>query len=390
MESTIFRSKLPKIGTSIFTIMSAMAKEHEAINLSQGFPDFSCDPILVDLVSKYMQSGYNQYAPMPGVLALRESISELIHHTYDANYDPIEEITITSGASEALFCALAMAIHPGDEVIIFEPFYEAYLSIIEMLGGIPICLTLGPPEFRIDWQQVKDHLTPRTKAILLNSPHNPTGTILEKEDIGQLTELALNHEFMVISDEVYEYMVFDEKQHLSLASVDSLADRTMVIGSFGKSLHATGWKVGYCLAPKSITQEFRKVHQFVTFAVITPFQYAIADYISSYREKLWNLAHFYQKKRDIFLKEMSSSKFEFIPSQGTYFQLMSYDSISGMNDVDFSHYLTKEIGVACIPISAFYIHEHQQDISEKKIIRFCFAKKEDTLREAAHILCSTL
>ncbi len=386
MDSTILRSKLPQVGTSIFTVMSAMALDYKAINLSQGFPDFSCDPILTDLVNKFMRDGKNQYAPMPGVPHLQQAIADMMSTIYRSSYDPDTEITITSGASEALYCALSLVVHPGDEVIMFEPFYEAYLPIINMLHGKAICLTLPPPEFEIDWEEVKAHISPRTTAIMLNSPHNPTGSILTKNDLDQLTHIALNHDLLFISDEVYEHMVFDGKPHLSLSSVPAIAQKSMVIGSFGKSLHATGWKIGYCMAPKAISSEFRKLHQFVTFAVSTPFQYAIAAYLEDHLQKLIDLKHFYQRKRDLFLSEMRESRFEPIPSKGTYFQLMRYNNISDMDDVSFSHFLTQEKGVACIPISAFYIPEHQKKASHNQIVRFCFAKKDETLMEATNIL----
>jgi len=366
------------VGTTIFTVMSTLAREHGAINLSQGFPDFACAPQLVEGVYEAMQAGHNQYAPMPGLPALREQVQRLQARLYGAHYDADREVTITAGATEALAVTLAAFVHPGDEVILFEPAYDAYQPGIELPGGVPVPLSLKWPDYRIDWDEVRDRITPRTRAILLNSPHNPTGATLRPTDIEALKQLVAEHDLMLISDEVYEHIIFDERPHLSLSAYPELASRAVVISSFGKTLHTTGWKVGYALAPEDLMREFRKVHQFAVFSVSTPFQHALARYLAEQEAEVLALKHFYQGKRDFFLAQMAESRFEPIACQGTYFQLMRYDAISEANEADFARWLTTEVGVAAIPVSAFYQAEVNQGV-----VRFCFAKNDETLAAAA-------
>ncbi len=376
------QSKLPNVGTTIFSVMSALARDHGAINLSQGFPDFNCDPKLIQWVQEAMLAGHNQYAPMPGLPLLRNEISRLQAKLYGAKYDPDTEITISSGATEALSVAMAAFIRPGDEVIYFEPAYDAYQPNIELHGGVSVPLPLSQDGYQIDWDQVRDNLNPKTRAIIINSPHNPTGSTLRPDDIKALKAILAEHEgIIVISDEVYEHMVYDGQPHLSLSAYPEIAARAVVISSFGKTLHTTGWKVGYAMAPPALTVEFRKVHQYTVFAVPTPFQHAIARYMQEEEAKILNLKHFYQQKRDYFLQEMKGSRFEPVPCEGTYFQLMRYDQISERSEADFSRWLTTEVGVAAIPVSAFYGHE-----TNAQVVRFCFAKEEETLRRAAEKL----
>ncbi|MEO0472164.1 MAG: methionine aminotransferase [Bacteroidota bacterium] len=381
MNQSFPASKLPQVGTTIFTVMSALARKHGAINLSQGFPDFPCDPKLPALVSEAMQKGFNQYAPMPGLIRLREEIAALTEDVYGASYHPESDITITSGATEGILCAITALVHPGDEVIVFEPAYDAYLPAIRLCGGIPVRISLQPPHYQIPWQEVSQKLSAKTRAIVINSPHNPTGTTLSKEDLDELEKLLAVHPALLISDEVYEHIVFDGATHQSIKLRPSLRNKALILSSFGKSLHATGWKVGYCLAPETLTKELRKVHQFVTFSTSTPFQYAIAEYLATERQALLDLDSFYQKKRDDFLELLTESRFRPLPCSGTYFQLMRYDAISDLNEVDFSQWLTMEKGVACIPVSAFY-----EDAEDHGIVRFCFAKENETLEKAAALL----
>ncbi len=378
-HSFSFHSKLPSTGISIFTVMSTMAQQHGAINLSQGFPDFSPDPDLLASLQQASLKGHHQYAPMAGLPRLRQLISDRVQARDGRFYDPATEITITSGATEALFCAAQMLVHPGDEVILFAPAYDCYEPGIRLAGGIARFIPLGYPHYRIDWQRVRESITNKTKGIYLNSPHNPTGMVIDSEDLQALTALVEEHGLWVVSDEVYDGMVFGASQrHLSLASVEALASRTLVISSFGKTLHTTGWKVGYCLAPSAWSEEFRKIHQWVTFAVATPFQHAIANYLTEHADRVAGLSTFYQQKRDLFLRLTAPSSFVPIPSQGTYFQLMEYAAIKEVDDVTFSKWLTTEIGVACIPISIFY-----PDGEDRRVVRFCFAKQDDTLEQAA-------
>jgi methionine aminotransferase len=361
--------------------MSALAREHEAINLSQGFPDFNCDTELIRRVNHYMRKSFNQYAPMPGAIELREQISALVETTYGAKYDPIDEVTITSGATEALFCAITALIGEGDEVLIVEPAYDSYIPAITLSGGIPVSISMTFPDYRIDWEYVKKLINGRTKAIILNSPHNPTGAVLTQDDLEQLDKILSSNNIFVISDEVYEHMIFDGLRHESVARYPALAERAFVISSFGKTLHTTGWKIGYCLAPKALTKEFRKVHQYVTFSTSSVFQYAIADYMWDFPEKITGLSDFYQQKRDYFLEQMEGSRFVPIKSSGTYFQLMRYEGVTDESDLEFAKRLTMEHGVASIPVSVFYRFK-----TDNKVLRFCFAKSERTLKKAAGIL----
>ncbi|WP_162051466.1 methionine aminotransferase [Pontibacter pamirensis] len=370
-------SKLPDIGTSIFTVMSALANEQQAINLSQGFPDFNCPAPLIDLVSRYMRKGFNQYAPMAGVPKLRENISTKTEKVYGYRPDPDTEVTVTSGATEALNAAITAVVKSGDEVVILEPCYDAYVPVIRLCGGVPIFVSLALPDFHVDWDQVKRRISSRTSLIILNTPHNPTGAVLSKQDMDTLANLIEGTDILVISDEVYEHMVFDGQQHYSVLQHPQLRKRSFVISSFGKTYHTTGWKVGYTVAPAVLTAELRKMHQFITFCTPTPLQMALADFMEEethYR----NLPDFYQAKRDFFNEQLKGSRFEIVPSAGTYFQLAKYDKISDEYDLDFAKRLTRQAGVATIPVSAFY-----HDKSDHKYLRFCFAKSEDTLQAAA-------
>lgn len=373
-------SKLPKVGTTIFTVMSKLAAEEQALNFSQGFPDFPADPDLLELVSKYMKKGHNQYAPMAGVPVLREVLAEKTKKLYSAEYDPESEITITSGATQAIFTAIAAVIREGDEVIIFEPAYDCYEPAIELSGGKPVYLQLKGPKFSINWEGLKKVINHRTRMIIINTPHNPTGAILTAGDMAKLEKITKNTDIIILSDEVYEHIIFDGYEHQSVARYPKLAERTFIISSFGKTFHTTGWKIGYCLAPKNLMTEFRKVHQFLVFAANTPIQLAIAEYLKN-ENKYLDLGKFYQEKRDAFNKMVSGSKFKFEPSSGTYFQLLNYSRITDERDTDFAVRLTKELKLASIPVSVFY----HKPIDEK-FLRFCFAKKEETLQQAAEIL----
>ncbi len=374
-------SKLPKTGTSVFAVMSGMAKEHNAINLSQGFPDFPVSETLINLVHKYMQQGQNQYAPMPGLPALREAIAEKTQFLYSAQYNPETEITVTAGATQAIFTAITAFIREEDEVVVFEPAYDSYVPAIKLCGGTPIPVQLKLPDYHIDWEEVKKKVNQRTRMIIINSPHNPTGSILSADDLKQLDKLTRHTGILVLSDEVYEHIIFDGQQHESVCRYPELASRSMVMCSFGKTFHATGWKTGYCLAPENLMKEFRKIHQFVVFAVNTPVQYAIAEYIQK-KEHYLNLGSFYQEKRDYFLKLISGSRFKVIPAGGTYFQVLDYSQISEEPEMDFAVKLIKEYGVASVPNSYFY--NNPQD---HQTLRFCFAKSNETLEKAAEILC---
>lgn len=375
-------SKLPNLGTSIFTIMSAMAREHNAINLSQGFPDFNCDLVLLDLVQHYTKSGFNQYAPMQGAPALREQISALMQTCYHATYDPDTEITVTAGATQGIFTAIAAFVNPGDEVIVFEPCYDSYIPAIRTNGGIAKPLKLQCPGFTIPWEELKQSIGPKTRMIIINSPHNPSGTTLSAADMKQLEALVSGTDIIVVSDEVYEHMVFDGEQHQSVARYKTLAQQSVIVSSFGKTVHATGWKIGYVAAPKELMTEFRKVHQFLVFCVNHPFQLGLADYLKT-PSNYQGLHQFYQAKRDYFRKLISGSRFTIEPCQGTYFQLLSYKNISDEKDTDLAIRLTKEKGLASIPLSVFYT-----DGSQQQLLRFCFAKKEETLEKAAAIICA--
>ncbi|MFZ3272777.1 MAG: methionine aminotransferase [Lutibacter sp.] len=375
-------SKLPAVKTSIFSIMSGLAAEENALNLSQGFPNFESDLKLIELVNKAMVNGKNQYAPMPGNLGLREAIAEKMYNLYGIAYNPETEITITAGATQAIFTAIAAVIKKDDEVIIFKPAYDCYEPTIELFGGKAISVQLNPEDFSIDWQKVKGLITDKTKMMIINSPHNPSGRILSKSDMQQLESLLKNTNILLLSDEVYEHIIFDGEKHQSAALFRALAERTFIVASFGKTFHNTGWKVGYCVAPSYLTEEFRKVHQFNVFSVNHPTQVALAEYLKNPNHYL-ELGGFYQQKRDLFLRLLKNSRFDFIPSKGTYFQLLNFSKITNESDVDFAVKLTKEKKIASIPISVF-----NEAGLDTKVLRFCFAKTDETLKKAAQILCN--
>lgn len=374
-------SRLPGVGTTIFTVMSALATEHQAINLSQGFPDFEPDPVLLGHLTRAVLDGKNQYAPMAGLPRLREQVSRLVERKYGRKADPVSEITITSGATEALFNAIAALVRPGKEVIILDPAYDSYAPAIRLNGGIPVAVSLRFPDYSIPWDEIESAISANTCALILNSPHNPTGAVMNEQDIQQLRQLVTRHPIHLISDEVYEHIIFDGLTHHSLLRYPDLAERAFVISSFGKTFHVTGWKTGYCVAPPDMTAEFRRIHQFNTFCSPTPLQEALADALEA-PETVDTLGAFYQTKRDRFLKLMQNSRFSPLPVSGTYFQLMQYTGISDADDVSFTRALTIESGVAAIPVSVFY-----QERLDNRVIRFCFAKKEETLNAAAERLC---
>ncbi len=377
----MLHSKLPDVGVTIFTVMSKLANDAGAINLSQGFPDFDVSAELRALVTKYMALGYNQYAPMQGVPSLRQRIHQKTKDLYGASYDPDTEITVTSGATEAIFSAIACVVNSGDEVILFEPAYDAYAPDVLLAGGVPVYVRLKYPDYHIDWNEVKDAITPKTRLLILNSPQNPTGAILDTEDMKALMDIISGTDITIVSDEVYEHIVFDGQRHESMARYPELAARSFVISSFGKTYHTTGWKLGYCLAPKDLSAEFQRVHQFVTFASHTPTQYAYAEFMEK-KEKYLTLPDFYQKKRNLFLSLIKDSRFKPLPCLGTYFQMLSYADITDERDIDFAKRLTTEHKVASIPPSVFYVGG-----DDHKVLRFCFAKKEETLIAAAERLC---
>lgn len=377
---SLIKSKLPKVGTTIFTVMSQLANENNAINLSQGFPDFESSGELIGLVNQAMEKGYNQYAPMAGLMSLREQIAIKTERLHGATYHPESEITITAGATQAIYTAIAATITEGDEVIIFTPAYDCYEPAIELNGGKTVFVQLHAPDYKIDWNQVKKLITQRTKMIIINTPHNPTGTILEDRDMLALEKIISDTDILLLSDEVYEHIIFDGNQHESVAKYPGLAERAFIVSSFGKTFHNTGWKMGYCIAPKNLMVEFRKAHQFIVFSVNTPAQHALAEYLKNEQNYL-SLPSFYQDKRDHFTDLIRGSRFEILPSRGTYFQLLSYADITDEKDTDFAIRLTKEHKIASIPISVFY---HQK--LDEKVLRFCIAKKEQTLEQAAEIL----
>ena len=379
MHELNLQSKLPEIGTSIFSVMTKMAVDHDAINLAQGFPDFNCSDELIELVNHYQKKGYNQYAPMSGVQNLRKQIAKKIEILYNRLYDVENEITVTAGATQAIYTAITTVVQPGDEVIIIEPAYDSYVPGVKASGGSPVYVKLNPDDFSYNWEAIQNSISEKTKLIIINSPHNPTGTLITNEDIKQLEGLTKDTNIFIISDEVYEHIIFDGEKHISLAESDKLVTRTFVISSFGKTFHTTGWKMGYCAAPDNLMKEFRKMHQFVVFSANTPIQHAYAEFLRDENHYL-NLNAFYQKKRDIFRDTIKDSKFKLLPCKGTYFQLMNYSNISDTDDMSFSEYLTKEIGIAVIPISPFY-----NEGDANKIIRICFAKQDEVLRKAAEI-----
>ncbi|WP_298284928.1 methionine aminotransferase [uncultured Lutibacter sp.] len=375
-----FSSKLPNVSTSIFSVMSALAHKEKALNLSQGFPNFESDNNLIELVNNAMFNGKNQYAPMPGIFSLRKAISDKMENLYQVTYNPETEITITAGATQAIFTAIAATISKDDEVIIFKPAYDCYEPTIELFGGKTIAVQLNPEDFKIDWQLVKSLITEKTKMIIVNTPHNPSGKILTKDDMTQLETLLKNTNIVLLSDEVYEHIIFDGEKHQTAALYPGLAERTFITASFGKTFHNTGWKVGYCIAPKELTHEFRKVHQFNVFSVNHPTQVALAEYLKTPSNYL-ELNAFYQHKRDLFLSLIKESRFEFSPSKGTYFQLLNFKNITEENDYDFAVKLTQKHKIASIPISVF-----NENTLDTKVLRFCFAKTDETLKQATEIL----
>jgi methionine aminotransferase len=369
-------SKLPQVGTTIFTVMSALAAEVGAINLSQGFPDFDMSPELIKLVNNAMKNGHNQYAPMPGVMALREEIAKKTEKLYGAVYNPDTEITITAGGTQAIFTAITAIINPNDEVIIFEPAFDCYAPAIKLMGGIVKSLELSPPDYRIPWDMVKRLINSKTRMIILNTPHNPSATILTKEDIDELSALVKNQDILILSDEVYEHLIYDGETHHGMARYPELQQRSFIVASFGKPFHATGWKVGYCMAPAFLMAEFRKVHQFLVFSVNTPLQYAIAEHLKDENTYL-SLPDFFQQMRDYFRKGLEATKFTLLPCSGTYFQSVTYNGITDEKDSDFALRLTREIGVASIPTSVFYTQG-----TDHHVLRFCFAKRQETIDKA--------
>jgi len=373
--------KLPHAGVTIFAVMSQLADEHGAINLSQGFPDFPVSEELIDLVHSYMKKGYNQYAPMTGIKPLREAICQKIESAYGAVYHPEKEVNITSGATQAIYTAIAAVVNPGDEVILFTPAFDTYAPAVEIHGAKSVCSKLRAPDYSIDWNEVSSLINSRTRMIIINSPNNPTGSILSAEDMLQLEHHTRDTEIIILSDEVYEHMIFDGNEHQSITRFPALAERSFVIFSFGKTFHSTGWKLGYCLGPDNLMQEFRSIHQFLVYCCNTPAQFAIAEFMLNESNYL-HLSAMYQRKRDFFLDCIDSSRFKIIPASGSYFQLLDYSAITDMKDTDFAVKLTKEHGIASIPISAFYL-----DGEDNRVLRFCFAKREETLEKAAEIIC---
>ena len=377
MHTPPLQSRLPSVGTTIFTVMSALAAETGAVNLGQGFPDFDCDPSLIEAVTLAMQRGQNQYPPMPGVPLLREAISRKISAVYGRDYDAGSEITVTAGATQAILTAILAIVHPGDEVIVLEPCYDSYVPNIELAGGVAVRVPLTPGSFRPDFERIGAALTSRTRAIVINSPHNPSGTVWSKADMLRLQELLAPTEVLLISDEVYEHMVYDGQEHQSAARFPGLAARAFIVSSFGKTYHVTGWKVGFVAAPAPLTAEFRKVHQFNVFTVNTPVQYALASYMQDATPYL-NLSAFYQRKRDLFRAGLARTNFHVLPGEGTYFQCVDISALSvperSLPEADFCQWLTREVGVAAIPLSAFYGSAFDQGV-----VRFCFAKKDETL-----------
>ncbi len=378
-------SKLPNVGTTIFTVMSQLAAETGAINLSQGFPDFDGPQALRDALSRHVAEGHNQYAPMTGLPALRQQVAAKIARSYGRLVDPETEVTITPGATQAIFCAIQTVVQPGDEVIIFDPCYDSYEPSVELAGGRCVHVQLTLVDFAIDWQKLSDAISPRTRMIVINSPHNPSGALISRADLDRLAALIADRDIYLLSDEVYEHLVFDGVQHASVLAHEELYQRAFVVSSFGKTYHVTGWKTGYVVAPPALTAELRKIHQYVSFCGVTPLQYALADFMAEHPEHVEELPAFYQAKRDFFCDRLKASRFGFTPVGGTYFQLVDYSQIRpDLNDVDMSLWMTREHGVASIPISVFY----QSPPEGQRIIRLCFAKREETLRLAAEKLCA--
>ena len=393
MESS-FQTKLPNLGTSIFTEMSMMASQYKAINLSQGFPEFDAPEFLKSEINQAIVDGKNQYCPSTGLPELLVQIGEMVRNRYqnklqaEQKVDSINNITVTSGATEALWVAIQTLVRSGDEVIIFDPAYDSYEPAVELAGGFCRHIALNAPDYAIDWSLVKQAINNKTRAIVINSPHNPTGTLLAQSDLEELQKLVLEHNLYVISDEVYEHMTFDGLYHESVVSYPELFKRAFVVSSFGKTFHCTGWKMGYCIAPTDLTIEFRKIHQYVTFCSFTPAQYAIASMLKNHPNHIGELAGFYQQKRDVLVEALKDSRFKVLPSKGTYFLLLDFSNVSELNDHEFCHWLTKEVGVAAIPLSPFYQVEKLVDYHKyNKVVRLCFAKNDETLLKAAEILC---
>jgi len=379
-------TKLPASGTTIFAVMSTLAHECDAINLSQGYPSFNPDQALLDLITHYLNNNANQYAPMLGVPSLRQAIAEKVAMLYGRTVNPDTEITVCDGATEGLFSAIQATVHPGDEVIVFDPAYDSYEPAVTLAGGktihIPLIETADNPDYHIDWDRLKDAISDRTRLIIVNFPHNPTGVILDADDLDRLADIVRDSNIYLLSDEVYEHIVFDGEDHQSFIRHDELWERTFIVSSFGKTYHATGWKVGYCVAPPALTTEFRKIHQWVCYTVVAPIQFAIADYMMATPEHYDALPAFYEEKRDRFCELVKDSRFQIRPAKSTFFQILDYSNITDENDAEYAKRLTREIGVASIPVSVFY--EHPPD---SRKLRFCFAKDNDMLEEAAARLC---
>jgi methionine aminotransferase len=382
MPANTLRSKLPSGGVSIFAVMTRLANDVGAINLSQGFPDFETSPELIDTVAKYMREGYNQYAPMPGVVALREALASKIERLYGRRYDPVTDITVTTGATEALFVALTAFVHPGDEVLMFQPAYDSYPPAVILSGGTPVYVTLRYPDYRIDWDEVRRKVSSRTRVIVVNSPHNPTGMMWTADDVRELARVLQGTDAVVIADEVYEHIVFDGARHESFARYPEIAERAVIISSFAKTYHTTGWKVGYCAAPPALTSEIQSIHQWVTFAVNHPAQMAYADIVRR-NPDCADVTAFYQGRRDAFRSLVAGSRFKTMACRGTFFQMLDYSAITDERDTEFALRLTREHGVAAIPISPFL----SDGETAGPVLRFCFAKRDQTLERAAERLC---
>ncbi|WP_223788806.1 methionine aminotransferase [Marinicella meishanensis] len=392
VNTTTFQSKLPHVGTSIFTEMSQLAAQHGAINLSQGFPEFDVPEFLKGAISEAIAAGKNQYCPSSGLPALLEQIGALVDRCYRQNaaapLDAMNCVTVTSGATEALWVAFQTVVRPGDEVIVFDPAYDSYEPAVELAGGRCCHIAMTAPDYAIDWEQVEQAINANTRAIVINSPHNPTGTLLKASDLEALQRLVTVYGLYVISDEVYEHMTFDGERHESVLSYPELFARSMVISSFGKTFHCTGWKLGYCVAPAVLTAEFRKIHQYVTFCTFTPAQYAVTEMLQSHPGHIDELAAFYQQKRDVLVKALQATRFNVLPCKGTYFVLLDYAAVSDKKDTEFCHWLTTEVGVAAIPLSPFYQAEVLKAYHrDHKVVRLCFAKNNGTLLKAAGLLC---
>lgn len=376
------RSKLPNVGTTIFTVMTERARQLGATNLAQGFPDYEPPDALKQLLNEHVLRGPNQYSPMIGATALREQIALKLAASYGRMLDPDAEITITLGATEAIFSSISALVHPGEQALVFDPSYDSYGPAIVLAGGEPVHVPLEPPHFRIDWQRVREAITARLRLVIINSPHNPTGSVLTAADLDQLASVLRGTDALVLSDEVYEHMVFDGASHASVVGHPELFERSISVFSFGKTLHATGWRIGYAIAPKLLTAELRRVHQFNTFSIATPLQHAIADFLKQAPEHNQRLTHFYQNKRDFFLERLRGSRFSWLPSEGTFFQLLDFKAIAAQSDMEFADTLLRTAGVACIPILPFYAAP-----PPLSVVRFCFAKSESTLQQAAERLC---